>query len=162
MATALKNLSDYKPDEVPDGKKMKIGIVVSEWNHEVTGALLEGAKECLSKHGVKTKNILIRHVPGSFELPLGAQLYFQNEKPDGVICLGCVIRGETSHFDYICSATSKGIMDVNLKFGKPCVFGVLTTETYEQAIDRAGGKHGNKGTEAAITVLKMIQLDKKA
>jgi 6,7-dimethyl-8-ribityllumazine synthase len=158
MATSLKNLSDYDPDAVPSGKGMKIGIVVSEWNHEITDALKEGAIRTLLRHGVSEEDIRVEHVPGSFELPLGAQLMAESRKPDAVICLGCVIQGETRHFDYICQGVTQGIARLNLKYGQPFVFGVLTTDNIQQARDRAGGKHGNKGDEAAITALKMAHL----
>ncbi len=160
MATNLKNLSEYNPDEIPSGEGMKISIVLAEWNLEITGALLDGAVRTLLRHGVREKDIRVKHVPGSFELPLGAQLIAESGKPDAVICLGCVIQGETRHFDFICQGVTKGIADLNLKYGRPFVFGVLTTDTLQQAKDRSGGKHGNKGDEAAITALKMVQLKK--
>ena len=162
MATSLKNLSDYNPAEIPSGKGMKIGIVVSEWNHEITNSLLDGAVSTLLRHGVSEDNIWIEHVPGSFELPLGAQLMAESRGPDAVICLGCVIQGETRHFDYICQGVTNGIAGLNLKYGLPFVFGVLTTDTLQQARDRSGGKHGNKGDEAAITALKMVHLKKSS
>jgi 6,7-dimethyl-8-ribityllumazine synthase len=159
MSSALKNLSAYSPETVPNGAEMKIAIVVSEWNHEVTGALKEGARTTLIKHGVKEDKILICYVPGSFELPSAAQLVLEAQKEvDAVICLGCVIQGETRHFDFICEAAAQGIKDVSLKYNKPVIFGVLTPNTQQQAMDRAGGKHGNKGDEAAITALKMVGL----
>ncbi len=158
MATSLKNLSDYNPDDIPSGEGKKIGIVLAEWNPEITNALLEGTVHTLKKHGVSEADIIIEHVPGTFELPLGAQLIMEAGKPDAVICLGCVIQGETRHFDYICQGVTQGITELNLKFSRPFVFGVLTTDTLQQAKDRAGGKHGNKGDEAAITALKMIGL----
>jgi 6,7-dimethyl-8-ribityllumazine synthase len=161
MATSLKNLSDYNPDEVPSGEGMKIGIVVADWNHEITAALTEGALATLIRHGVEEENIRVEHVPGSFELPLGAQWLEESDPPDAVICLGCVIRGETSHFDFICKGVTRGIAELNLKYGKPFIFGVLTTENLQQARERAGGKHGNKGDEAAVTALKMIHLKNK-
>lgn len=160
MATNLKNLSEYNPDEIPSGEGMKISIVLAEWNLEITGALLDGAVRTLLRHGVREEDIRVEHVPGSFELPLGAQLIAESGKPDAVICLGCVIQGETRHFDFICQGVTKGIADLNLKYGRPFVFGVLTTDTLQQAKDRSGGKHGNKGDEAAITALKMVQLKK--
>jgi 6,7-dimethyl-8-ribityllumazine synthase len=160
MSSQLKNLSTYNPDEVPDGRKLKIGIVVSEWNREVTQELEKGAREALLAHGVKSESLLIHRVPGSFELPLGAKLLLENKDIDAVIILGCVIQGETRHFDFICQAVSQGCMNVGLEYHTPVVFGVLTTNTLEQAMDRAGGKHGNKGTEAAITALKMAALSK--
>jgi 6,7-dimethyl-8-ribityllumazine synthase len=158
MATSLKNLSDYNPEDVPSGKGMKIGIVVSEWNHEITSALLRGALVTLMKHGVAEENIRVEHVPGSFELPLGAQLMAESYNPDAVICLGCVIQGETRHFDFICQGVTRGITELNLKYGRPFIFGVLTTDNLSQARERAGGKHGNKGDEAAVTALRMVRL----
>ncbi len=160
MATNLKNLSGYDPAEIPPVNGMKIGIVVSEWNREVTQALLEGATKTLMRLGINEDHIHIHHVPGSFELPLGAQFVIEYEKPDVVICLGCVIQGETRHFDYICQGVTQGITELNLKYDLPVIFGVLTTDNLEQAKDRAGGKHGNKGDEAAVTALKMTHMKK--
>lgn len=136
--------------------KKKFGIVVSEWNDQVTESLLTGAVETLLKHGVKKENIFRKNVPGSFELTLGAQWLAEIKEIDAVICLGCVIQGETRHFDFICDAVAHGITNVGLKFNKPVIFGVLTPDTLQQALDRAGGKHGNKGDEAAITAIKML------
>jgi 6,7-dimethyl-8-ribityllumazine synthase len=161
MATALKNLSEYNPESIPAASLFKFGIVVSEWNHEVTGALLEGAHNTLLKHGAKPENIMIVHVPGSFELTLGAQLMARNRELDAIICLGCVIQGETPHFDYICQSVTQGITQLNITQNLPFVFGVLTTRDLQQAMDRAGGKHGNKGDEAAITAIKMASLKRE-
>lgn len=159
MATAQQNLSDYDPTQVPDATGMKIAIVVSEWNAKITNGLLEGAHATLLKHGVVEDNIMVKRVPGSFELPLGAQLILKsNPDIDGVICLGSVIQGETKHFDFVCEGTAQGIKDVALKMNKPVIFGVLTDNTMQQAIDRSGGKHGNKGTESAVTAIKMVAL----
>jgi len=158
MASSLKNLSDYDPATIPDGSTLKVGIVVSHWNEEITGALLEGALNTLKKHGVVQENILVRTVPGSFELPYGARIVAEQFTPHAVICLGCVIQGETKHFDYICQGVTKGITELNLDYDIPFIFGVLTTNNLQQAKDRAGGKHGNKGDEAAITALKMTTL----
>ena len=155
MATALHSLSDYDPESVPNGANFKIGICVSEWNSEITFNLLKGAKETLLKHGVKEKNIHTKLVPGSFELPIGAELMLQKKELDAVICLGCVIRGETAHFDFVCQATALGIKDVSLKYVRPVIFGVLTDDNIDQSRARSGGKHGNKGVEAAISALKM-------
>lgn len=155
MATNLKNLSDFSHTTVPSGKPYKFGIVVAAWNAAVTGALYSGAYESLIKHGVKEKNIVAVEVAGSFELIAGADLMLSNESLDAVICLGCVIQGETRHFDFICNAVANGIASVGIKHTKPVIFGVLTTDNQEQALDRAGGKHGNKGDEAAITAIKM-------
>jgi 6,7-dimethyl-8-ribityllumazine synthase len=159
MGTA--NLSDYNPDMIPDAGKMRFGIVVSDWNHQVTGSLLRGAKETLMKHGATENNIIVRHVPGSFELTLGAQFLAEYDDLDAVICLGCVIQGETPHFTYICQSVTQGITQLNLEYNIPFVFGVLTTLNLEQAIERSGGKHGNKGDEAAITAIKMAALQRE-
>ena len=134
----------------------KIAIVVAEWNEEITGSLLEGAIASLVQNGVNRKNITQTTVPGSFELPLGALWQAEKKQIDAVICLGCVIQGETPHFDYICQAVALGIMEVGLKTGKPAVFGVLTTLNKKQAEERAGGKFGNKGEEAAMTAVQML------
>lgn len=158
MATSLKNLSDHDPSALPDGSSFYIGIAVSEWNPEVTDALLEGALATLRKAGVKRKHIEIRRVPGTFELPLACQWMAQQKKTDAVIGLGCVIQGETRHFDFICDATANAMQQVALTSNKPCIFGVLTTNNQQQALDRAGGKHGNKGDEAAFTALKMVAI----
>lgn len=161
MATAGKNLSTYDSDTIPNGADFKIGIVVSEWNESITGNLCRGAKETLSRNGVKEENIIIHNTPGSFELPLGAQWMLDREDIDGVVAVGSVIQGETKHFDFVCQATAQGIKDVGLKYDKPAIFCVLTDNTMQQAIDRSGGRHGNKGTEAAIACLKMIELKRK-
>ncbi len=158
MATSLKNLSSYDPDNVPDASGMRFGIVVAEWNVEITGALLKGAVETLKKHGAREENIINRWVPGTFELSLGAQYFAEKTQVDAIIVLGCVIQGETRHFDFICQGVTQGITDLNLKYNKPFIFGVLTTDNQQQALDRAGGKHGNKGDEAAITAIKMLGL----
>jgi len=156
MSSSDKNLSSFTSARVPDIDKKKFAIVVSEWNDEVTESLYQGAVETLIAEGVKKDNIFRKNVPGSFELTLGAQWVAAKNKFDAVICIGCVIRGETSHFDFICQAVAHGITSVSLKFNKPVSFGVLTTENKQQALDRAGGRHGNKGDEAAITAIKML------
>jgi 6,7-dimethyl-8-ribityllumazine synthase len=158
---ATKDLSQYNIESVPSASNMRFGVVVAEWNHEITSALAKGAFETLKKHGASDENILVKNVPGSFELPLGAQYFAELENVDAVILLGCVIQGETPHFDYICQGVTQGTMELNLKYNKPFVFGVLTTDNLQQAIDRAGGRHGNKGDEAAITAIKMVHLKKK-
>lgn len=156
MATQLKNLSDFSHTLIPHGKKYKIAIVVAEWNAKITNALYQGAFNTLIKHGVSEENIISVQVPGSFELTAAAEILLtKNVGLDAVICLGCVIQGETKHFDFICDAVANGITNVSIKHSKPVIFGVLTTNNEEQALDRAGGKHGNKGDEAAITALKM-------
>ncbi len=158
MATNLKNLSDYDINSVPSAEGMRFGIVVAEWNQEITGALLEGCFNTLRKHGVEESEIIVKHVPGTFELTLGAQWLAEYEDLDGVICIGCVIQGETPHFTYICQGVTQGITKLNMDYNIPFVFGVLTTNTPEQAKDRAGGRHGNKGDEAAVTAIKMAAL----
>jgi 6,7-dimethyl-8-ribityllumazine synthase len=156
MASSLKNLSEYSSKNITDIQNRVFGIVVAEWNEEVTSALLDGAQSTLIKEGAKPENIVVKTVPGSYELSLGAQWLAQNPQIDAVICLGCVIQGDTRHFDFICQAVAMGITEVNLKYNKPVIFGVLTPNTLEQALERAGGKHGNKGDEAAITAIKML------
>ncbi|MFN3316361.1 MAG: 6,7-dimethyl-8-ribityllumazine synthase [Raineya sp.] len=156
MASSLKNLSEYSEKNLGDVSQKRFGIVVAEWNSEVTEALLKGAYETLQKYGVKNENIIIKSVAGSYELPLACQWLAQRIDIDAVIALGCIIQGETRHFDFIAQAVAEGIMEVNLKFGKPVIFGILTTDNLTQALDRAGGKHGNKGDEAAITAIKML------
>ncbi len=160
MSTVLKNLSDFNNTVIPNGADMVIGIVVSEWNIEITGALRDGAINTLVKNGVSENNIIIKYVPGSFELTFGAQLLCEDKSIDGIICLGCVMQGETRHFDFICNAVADGITTVSLKYNKPVIFGVLTPHTLQQAQERAGGKHGNKGDEAAVTAIKMVALQK--
>jgi len=156
---ATKDLSAYNHESIPNAQNMSIAIVVADWNNQITTALLEGACSTLLAHGVAQQNILIKHVPGSFELTFGAKLLLEYEpEMDAVIAIGCVIRGETTHYDYICQSVSMGLTQLNIQFEKPVVFCVLTTENLEQALDRAGGKHGNKGVEAAVTALKMIAL----
>jgi 6,7-dimethyl-8-ribityllumazine synthase len=155
------NLSDYDPDSVPDARKMRFGIVVSDWNRDVTWSLLEGAVSTLKKHGATERNIIVKHVPGSFELTLGAQFLAEYEDLDSVICLGCVIQGETPHFTYICQGVTQGITQLNMEYNIPFIFGVLTTLNQQQAIDRAGGIHGNKGDEAAVTAIKMAALQRE-
>jgi len=161
MASNLQNLSQYDPASVPDAEGMKFGIVVSEWNMDITSALLRGALKTLGKWNAREENIHVKWVPGSFELTLGAQFMAEFTNVDAVICLGCVIQGETRHFDFICQSVTKGITDLNLNYNKPFIFGLLTTQTLEQAKERAGGKYGNKGDEAAVTAIKMIALQKE-
>ncbi len=156
MATTLKNLSEYSEKNIADISGKRFAIVVAEWNAQVTEALFEGAHRTLLKEGAQTENVIRKNVPGSFELTLGAQWMAERPDIDAVICLGCVIQGDTRHFDFICNAVAHGITDVGLKFNKPVIFGVLTPNTLEQALDRAGGRHGNKGDEAAITAIKML------
>lgn len=161
MATKNKNLSAYDPEQIPSAKKMIFGIVVSDWNSDITHALLDGAYKTLIDHGAKEDNILVKHVPGSFELTLGAQFMAEYADLDAVICLGCVIQGETRHFDFICQSVTHGITELNMNYNIPFVFGLLTTNSMDQAIARSGGKHGNKGIEAAVTAIKMAALQKE-
>ena len=158
MATEHHNLSNYNKELVPNGADFKVGIVVSEWNDNITMNLLKGAKDTLLSNGVAEENIHVYFVPGTFELPLGCQLVFENTFLDGVIAIGSVIQGETKHFDFVCQGTTQGLMDVSLKYNRPAIFCVLTDNTMQQAIDRSGGKHGNKGVECAVALLKMIAL----
>ncbi|HOW09773.1 MAG TPA: 6,7-dimethyl-8-ribityllumazine synthase [Bacteroidales bacterium] len=159
MSTA--DLSEYDPSSVPDAGRMRFGIVVSDWNSQVTGSLLRGAVNTLKKHGATDNNIVVKHVPGSFELTLGAQFLAEYDDLDAIICLGCVIQGETPHFTYICQGVTYGITQLNLEYNIPFIFGVLTTLNMEQALERSGGKHGNKGDEAAITAIKMAALQRE-
>jgi len=158
MASSLKNLSAHDPATVPDASDLRFGIVVAEWNEEITSALLEGAMTTLQHYGTKKENIHVKVVPGTFELPFGGRILAENYNPDAVLCLGCVIQGETRHFDFICQGVTQGIMDLNLDYDIPFIYGVLTVNDLQQALDRAGGKHGNKGDEAAITAIKMAAL----
>ncbi|EFN91034.1 6,7-dimethyl-8-ribityllumazine synthase [Prevotella amnii] len=155
MATALHHLSDYDIASVPDASNMCFGIVVSEWNNEITSALLEGTVKTLEKHGCLPENIHVKTVPGSFELVYGAQQMTKNDGFDAVIILGSVIRGETPHFDYICEGVTQGISYLNATQNIPVVFGLLTTDNLQQAIDRSGGALGNKGDECAVVAIKM-------
>lgn len=158
MSSQLKNLSDFSHTTVPSAALYRFGIVVSEWNAEITNALYQGAYKSLLEHGALPDHIFSYSVPGSFELTSGADLLLKNLRLDAVICLGCVIQGETRHFDFICQAVADGVSNVALKYAKPVIFGVLTTDNLQQALDRAGGKHGNKGIEAAVTAIKMAAL----
>lgn len=146
---------------LPDAAGMKIGIVVSEWNKDITESLFAAAREVLIKARIHESDIIRTTVPGSFELPLGAKLLIETFNPDAVICIGCVIQGETRHFEFICQAVSQGIMQLNIEFSLPVIFGVLTTNDIRQAQDRSGGSMGNKGIEAAVTALRMIELKRK-
>jgi 6,7-dimethyl-8-ribityllumazine synthase len=158
MSSQHKNLSDFSGGKIPSAAIYRFGIVVAEWNAEITNALYQGAYENLVKYGATEENIFTYQVPGSFELTAGAELLLKNKKLDAVICLGCVIQGETRHFDFICNAVANGIANVAIKYSKPVIFGVLTTDNQQQAFDRAGGKFGNKGDEAAVTAIKMAHL----
>jgi 6,7-dimethyl-8-ribityllumazine synthase len=160
MATSIKNLSEYDKNIISNGADYKIGIVVSEWNGQVTGALLEGAIQTLNNHDVQDRHMTIVYVPGAFELPLGAQSLLEQQKFDGVLTIGTVIQGETKHFDFVCNGATQGIMQVMLNYNTPISFCVLTDNSIQQSIDRSGGKHGNKGIECAVSLLKMIQLQR--
>lgn len=159
MATNHKNLSIFEI-EPSSAQDMKFGIVVSEWNWEITGALLEGAISTLRRYGCPEDQIIIKTVPGTFELSLGAQFFAEYSDVDAVVVLGCVIQGETRHFDYVCDGVTRGVTDLMLTWNMPVAFGVLTTNDLQQAKDRAGGKHGNKGDEAAATAIKMVSLQR--
>lgn len=158
MSSANKNLSEFSTDGLPDVSQKSFAVIVAEWNSEVTEALFDGAYQTLLANGVKQENIVRANVPGSYELSFAAQIYAQKSTIDAVIAIGCVIQGETKHNDYINHAVAQGLTNVALKYNKPVIFGVLTPNNQEQALDRAGGKHGNKGDEAAITAIKMLAL----
>ena len=143
------------------GKDLKIGIINSRFNEFITSKLLSGAEDCLLRHDVSPENIEIVWVPGAFEIPLVAQKMAKSGKYDAIICLGCVIRGATSHYDYVCSEVSKGIAKVSLDSELPVIFGIVTTENIEQAIERAGTKAGNKGFEVAVGAIEMVDLMRK-
>ena len=156
MASSEKNLSSYTDKNTSEVIDKRLAVIVSEWNDDITDALYQGVLDTLVEHGVQKSNIIRRDVPGSFELTLAAQWMAQLDDIDAVICLGCIIKGETKHDEYISNAVAQGITNVGLKYNKPVIFGVLTPNTKQQALDRAGGKHGNKGDEAAITAIKML------
>jgi 6,7-dimethyl-8-ribityllumazine synthase len=159
MATAGKNLSQFDAAQLPNGARFRVGIVVSEWNSEITHALRDGAIEVLRAAGVPDDRVVVHEVPGAFELPLGVQWLLHAPQPcDAVIAVGAVIRGETAHFDFVCQAASQGVLRVGLDSGKPAIFCVLTDDTIEQSRARSGGVHGNKGVEAAVACLKMLAL----
>ena len=158
MATKNKNLSLYDKKMIPNAKNLRFGIVVSEWNESITEGLYEGAIDALLDCGALESNIIRWNVPGSFELTCGSKKMLQTQKIDAVIAIGSVIQGETKHFDFVCSATAQGIKDLNVQYDIPVIFCVLTDNTMQQAIERSGGKHGNKGTEAAIAAIKMACL----
>lgn len=158
MATQLKNLSDYSNTIIPSAAPYRFGIVTAQWNTDVTSALFEAAYACLIRHGALPEHILPIAVPGSFELTSGADILLSQHKFHAVICLGCVIQGETKHFDFICNAVANGLTQVAVKYNKPVIFGVLTTDNLQQAKERAGGAHGNKGIEAAVSAILMADL----
>ena len=154
---ATKNLSEYNIETVPDASNMCFGVVVSEWNPEITGALLNGCVSTLEKHGAIPENIHVKTVPGSYEIIYGAHQMTLNDGFDAVIILGCVIRGETPHFDYICEGVTAGIARLNATSQTPIVYGLLTCENEQQAKDRSGGRLGNKGDECAVVAIKMAK-----
>ena len=158
MVTQYQNLSDYSPEIIPDASAMRFVIIVSEWNPAITEKLKEGARNTLIKHGAKIENIHTVYVPGSFELIYATRRIVGSIKPDAAIALGCVIRGDTPHFDYVCTGVTQGFAQLNAEGDIPCVFGLLTTNNVQQAIDRSGGRYGNKGDESAITAIKMAHL----
>ncbi len=161
MATKNQNLSDYDKNTIPNAKDFRFGIVVSEWNNNITDNLFKGAVDTLIEHGALTDNIISWHVPGSYELIYGSKK-MQEHKVDAVIAIGCVIQGETKHFDFVCEAVSAGIKDLNVLHDTPVIFCVLTDNEMQQSIDRSGGKHGNKGVEAAVAAIKMAVLRENA
>ena len=161
MATENKNLSNYDKNTIPNAKDFRFGIVVSEWNNNITDNLFKGAVDTLIEHGALTDNIISWHVPGSYELIYGSKK-MQEHKVDAVIAIGCVIQGETKHFDFVCEAVSAGIKDLNVLHDTPVIFCVLTDNEMQQSIDRSGGKHGNKGVEAAVAAIKMAVLRQNA
>jgi len=160
MATANKNLSNYDKNTIPNAKDFRFGIVVSEWNDHITNGLYSGAEAAFLDCGALPENIIRWNVPGSFELIYGASRITQKHKLDAVITIGCVIKGETMHFEFVCEGVTQGIKDLNVKGDVPVIFCLLTDNNEQQSIDRSGGIHGNKGTEAAIAAIKMAQLRK--
>lgn len=158
MSSANKNLSEFEKASLPNVAHRNFGIIVAEWNSEITEALFIGCEQTLLEAGVQQQNIKRINVPGSFELTSGARLLADDHNIDAVICLGCVIQGETRHFDFICNAVANGLTQLCINYKKPFIFGLLTPDNMQQAQDRAGGKHGNKGVEAAVTAMKMLSL----
>jgi 6,7-dimethyl-8-ribityllumazine synthase len=160
MATHLHNLSTYDQDSMPSAEGLHFGIVVADWNADITHPLWQGCYDTLIKHGALPEHIHTVQVPGTFELPVGARLLNNQHKTDALICIGCVIKGETKHDEYISHAVASGLVQLGLALSKPVIFGVLTPNTHDQAIERAGGVHGNKGVEAAVTAIRMVDLAK--
>ena len=156
MASALHNLSSYDASTVPNAMGMRFGIVVADWNDRYTYAMADAAVETLIQHGADEEDIIVKHVPGSFELVYGATWMVDNAEVDAVIAIGCVIRGDTPHFDYICQGTTQGLADLNTRGEVPVIYGLLTCNNAEQAEQRCGGNLGNKGTECAVTAIKMV------
>ncbi len=161
MASALKSLSAYDASTMPDGAGMTIGIVLAEYHTDITHALYDGAVSTLLEHGVAESNIVTVQVPGAFELPAGARLLSGKQKFDAIICIGCVIKGETPHNDYINQSVAIALQNMTIATGRPYIFGLLTPNTHQQALDRAGGIHGNKGVECAVAALRMAALRKQ-
>ncbi len=156
MATAYHHLSDYDAQSVPSASGMRFGIVVADWNDRFTYSMADAAIETLKLHGAAKENIVVKHVPGSFELIFGAKWMVEKGNVDAVIAIGCVVRGDTPHFDYICQGTTQGLAELNLRGDVPVIYGLLTCNTMEQAEARTGGILGNKGTECAVTAIKMV------
>ncbi len=162
MASENKNLSNYDKNTIPSAKDFRFGIVVSEWNDKITNGLYAGAEAALLDCGALPQNIIRWDVPGSFELVYGSKRMIDTQKPDVVIAIGCVIKGETMHFEFVCEGVTQGIKDLNIQTNVPVIFCLLTDNTEQQSIDRSGGKHGNKGVEAAIAAIKMADLRQKS
>jgi 6,7-dimethyl-8-ribityllumazine synthase len=160
MSTAHHQLSSYDPAALPSAASFRFAVITAEWNTEITAALKDGAISALKNCGAKDENIYITDVPGSFELTAAAALLAAQQSYDAIICLGCVVQGETRHFEFICNGVANGLSSVSVTYKVPVIFGVLTTDTLTQAVDRAGGDHGNKGIEAAVTAVKMAALKK--
>jgi 6,7-dimethyl-8-ribityllumazine synthase len=160
MSTADRN-TNQNNQQLPDASSMRFGVIVSEWNSDVTEALYRGTEATLISAGCTPANIIRKNVPGSFELPIAAKWMLDSETPDAVICLGCVVQGETRHFEFICNAVSTAIMKLGLDYSVPVIFGVLTPENLKQAYDRSGGRYGNKGVDAAVTAIQMVALGKE-
>jgi 6,7-dimethyl-8-ribityllumazine synthase len=160
MATENKNLSNYDKDTIPNAKDFRFGIVVSDWNDEITNGLFNGAKAALLDCGALPENIVRWNVPGSFELIFGSKKMIETQQVDCVIAIGCVIKGETMHFEFVCEGVTQGIKDLNINYDVPTIFCLLTDNSMQQSLDRSGGKHGNKGTEAAIAAIKMVDLNR--
>lgn len=160
MSSADKNLSIYNENNLPDASELKFGIIVADWNEEITHVLYDGCYDTLVKHGVQVEHIHTLQVPGAFELPQGARILAKNKNMDATICLGCVIKGETTHNEYINMSVAQTLQNLSMATGKPFIFGLLTPNNKQQALDRAGGQYGNKGVEAAVTALRMAGLSK--
>lgn len=156
MSSSDKNLNLHENRNLGSIKGKRVAIIVSEWNSEITDKLLEGCRDALTGHGVVEKDLIVKYVPGSFELTHGSNMMAASKNIDAVVCLGCIIQGETKHFDFISMAVAHGATIVSVKHDKPVIFGVLTTNNQQQALDRAGGKHGNKGFEAGISLVKVL------